>query len=209
MTVGLGSGTTSAFVVQKIGELLSAGEVRDIRGIPTSEGTAELAREVGIPLDGLADARPDVTLDGADEVTEGLAAIKGYGGALLREKIVAAASRTGLVVVADASKKVDALGSRGLLPVEVEPYGWEATFEALAALGSEPELRMDWNDPGAPFMTDGNHYTADCAFGTIDNPAALETAIRSIPGALECGLFVGLARAAVVAGPDGTEILGR
>lgn len=195
-------------MVQKIGELLSAGEIRDVRGIPTSEGTAELAREVGIPLDGLADARPDVTLDGADEVTEDLAAIKGYGGALLREKIVAAASRTGLVIVVDASKKVDALGGRGLLPVEVEPYGWEATFEALAALGSEPELRMHWNDPGTPFTTDGNHYTVDCAFGTIEDPAALEIAIKAIPGALECGLFIDLTRAAVVADAGGTQILG-
>ena len=209
MTVGLGSGTTSAFVVERIGELLADGELRDVRGIPTSEKTAELAGKAGIPLLGLADARPDVTLDGADEVAGDLVAIKGYGGALLREKIVAAASRTGLVIVADNSKKVDALGTRGPLPVEVEPYGWEATFEALAALGSKPELRMDGNDPGIPFVTDGNHYTADCAFGTIDDPAALETAIRAIPGALECGLFVNLARAAVLAGPDGTEILER
>lgn len=208
-TVGLGSGTTSAFVVERIGELISAGELRDVRGIPTSEVTAALAERVGIPLVGLAHARPDITLDGADEVTAGLAAIKGYGGALLREKIVAASSRTGLVIVVDGSKKVEALGSRGPVPVEVEPYGWEATLEALAALGSTPELRIDRDNPEMPFVTDGGHYTADCAFGTTDDPAALETAIRAIPGALECGLFIGLTRAAVVADDGGTEILER
>ena len=207
MTVGLGSGTTSAFVVQRIGELLAGGGLRDVRGIPTSEKTAELAMEASIPLLGLAEARPDVTLDGADEVTDDLAAIKGYGGALLREKIVAAASRTGLVVVADSSKKVGVLGSRGPVPVEVEPYGWETTFEALASLGSEPKLRMDPDVPDIPFLTDGGHYTVDCAFGAIQDPAKLETRIKNIPGALECGLFIGLTRAAVISDVAGTEIL--
>ena len=208
-TLGLGSGTTAAFVVERIGEKLIRGELRDVRGIPTSEATAELAGKVGIPLVGLAEARPDVVLDGADEVTEDLTAIKGYGGALLREKIVAASSRTGLVMVVDDAKKVDALGTRGPLPVEVEPYGWESTLEALAALGSKPERRMDWNDPGVPFATDGGHYTIDCSFGAIEDPASLQTAINNIPGALECGLFIGLARAAVVAGEAGTEVFGK
>ncbi len=207
-TVGLGSGSTSALVVERIGELLADGSLSGVRGIPTSEKTAELATGVGIPLDGLADARPDVTLDGADEVTTDLVAIKGYGGALLREKIVAAASRTGLVVVVDGSKEVASLGNRGPLPVEVEPFGWEATFEALSSLGCEPAMRMDPDDPGVPFLTDGGHYTLDCAFGTIGDPAALEIAIKNIPGALECGLFVGLARAVVISDEAGTRIVG-
>jgi ribose 5-phosphate isomerase A len=206
-TIGLGSGTTSAFVVRRIGELLEGGELSDVRGIPTSEGTAALAREVGVPTVSLAEARPTLTLDGADEIGPGLAAVKGLGGALLREKIVAASSTTGLVLVADASKTVDALGTMAPVPVEVDPYGWQATLEALSSLGCEPRLRMDAADPQQPFVTDGGHYTADCSFDAIGDPAALEAAIRAIPGALESGLFVGLALAAVVAGEDGVSIL--
>ena len=207
-TLGLGSGTTSAFVVKRIGELLAAGKLNDVRGVPTSESTAALARGVGIPLLSLAEARPTLTLDGADEVGPDLAAIKGLGGALLREKIVAHASTDGLVLVADASKKVGTLGTRAPVPVEVDPFGWQATLEALAALGCEPRLRMEAADPAEPFVSEGGHYTADCAFEGIEDPAALEAAIRAIPGALECGLFVGLARAAVVAGDDGVQVLG-
>ncbi|QIN83791.1 ribose-5-phosphate isomerase RpiA [Rubrobacter tropicus] len=206
-TLGLGSGTTSAFVVQRIGEKLAAGELRGVRGVPTSEGTAALAREAGIPLVGLSEARPTLTLDGADEIGPRLATIKGLGGALLREKIVAAASLDGLVLVADGSKAVDTLGTRGPLPVEVDPFGWEATFEALASLGCEPRLRMDRAEPGRPFVTDGGHYTADCAFGPIQDPPTLEAAIKNIPGALECGLFIGLARAAVIADQNGVRTI--
>ncbi len=205
MTVGLGSGTTAAFVVTRIGELLASGELRDVRGIPTSERTAALAREIGVPLVALSEARPALTLDGADEIGPHLALIKGRGGALLREKIVASSSESGLVVVADGSKPVRALGE-GPLPVEVEPFGWEATLEALSSLGCEPALRMDRADPQHPFVTDGGHYTADCLFPEIPDPASLEVEIKRIPGALECGLFVGLARAAVVARKGGVEI---
>ncbi len=206
-TIGLGSGTTSAFVVRRIGELLEGGELSDVRGIPTSEGTAALACEVGVPTVSLAEARPTLTLDGADEIGPGLAAVKGLGGALLREKIVAAASRDGLILVADGSKSVETLGARSPLPVEVDPFGWEATLEALSSLGCEPKLRMDAADPGRPFVTDGGHYTADCAFGPIGDPPALEAAIRAVPGALECGVFIGLARAAVISDEKGTRTL--
>ena len=205
MIVGLGSGTTAAFVVARIGELLAAGELRDVRGIPTSERTAALAREVGIPLTALSEARPLLTIDGADEIGPDLSVIKGRGGALLREKIVAAASAHGLVVVADGSKPVEVMGE-GPLPVEVEPYGWGTSLEALASLGCEPELRMDRADPRHPFVTDGGHYTADCLFRGIPDPSSLEVEIKRIPGALECGLFVGLARAAVVAREGGVEV---
>jgi ribose 5-phosphate isomerase A len=205
MTVGLGSGTTAAFVVARIGELLAGGELRDVRGIPTSERTAALAREVGIPLTALSEARPLLTIDGADEIGPDLSVIKGRGGALLREKIVAAASAHGLVVVADGSKPVEVLGE-GPLPVEVEPYGWGTTLEALASLGCEPELRMDRADPRHPFVTDGGHYTADCLFPGIPDPSSLEVEIKRVPGALECGLFVGLAQAAVVAREGGAEV---
>ena len=205
MILGLGSGSTVAFAVERVGELLAGGQLRDVRGIPTSERTAALAREVGVPLVALSEARPRLTIDGADEIGPDLTLVKGLGGALLREKIVAASSEGGLIVVADGSKPVDALGE-GPLPVEVEPFGWEATLEALASLGCEPVLRMDREDPRHPFVTDGGHYTADCRFPSIPEPASLEAEIKRIPGALECGLFVGLARAAVVARENGVEV---
>ena len=206
MVVGLGTGSTATFAVQKIGELVASGELRDISGIPTSARTTALANELGIPLATLSEARPRLTIDGADEISPELALIKGRGGALLREKIVASSSEEGLIVVADSSKLVDSLGS-GPLPIEIDSFGWESTLEALATLGCEPKLRMDWTDPGRPFVTDGGHYTADCAFDKISDPASLEVEIKHIPGALECGLFVGLARAAVVAGKSETDVI--
>lgn len=202
MILGLGTGSTAFWAVKRIGELLAGGGLTGVRGIPTSEATAEQARQEGIPLLELSEARPDLTIDGADEIDSELALIKGRGGALLREKIVASAGQ-GLIVVADSSKLVDALGE-GTLPVEVEPFGWESTAEALAALGSEPTLRMR---DDRPFVTDGGHYTVDCVFGSIPDPGELEVEIKTIPGALECGLFVGLSRAAVVSREDGTEII--
>jgi len=205
MIVGLGTGSTASWAVRRIGELLSSGALENVRGIPTSETTARLAQEVGIPLLSLAEARPEITIDGADEIDPNLALIKGHGGALLREKIVAAASGT-LIVVADDSKLVDALG-RDSLPVEVELFGWESTLEALASLGCEPKRRLVDGNPKSPFLTDGGHYTVDCAFPSIEDPAGLETEIRRIPGALECGLFVGLAQTAFVAGDDGTVVM--
>jgi ribose 5-phosphate isomerase A len=204
MVVGLGTGSTAAFVVRRVGELISSGELEDVRGVATSKRTAELAGEVGVPLVTLAEARPVVTIDGADEIGPGLALIKGGGGSLLREKIVAYATESGgLVVVADGSKLVGSFG-RHPLPVEVERFGWEVTLQALASLGCEPELRMDGKNP---FITDGGHYTADCRFGFVPDPAGLEREVKSIPGALECGLFVGLSRTAVVSRPDGTELI--
>jgi len=206
MVVGLGTGSTATFAVQRIGELVASGGLRDVRGVPTSARTTALANELGIPLATLSEARPRFTIDGADEISPELVLIKGRGGALLREKIVASSSEEGLIVVADSSKLVGALGA-GPLPVEIDSFGWESTLEALASLGCEPELRIDWTDPGRPFVTDGGHYTADCAFEKIADPASLEVEIKHIPGALECGLFVGLARAAVVAGENGTDVI--
>ena len=205
MVVGLGTGSTAAFVVRRVGELISNGELEDVRGVATSRRTAELAGEVGVPLVLLEEARPAVTIDGADEIGPGLNLIKGGGGSLLREKIVAHATEPGggLVVVADGSKLVDSLGGHPL-PVEVEPFGWETTLQDLASLGCEPELRMNGKNP---FVTDGGHYTADCRFASIPDPAGLEREVKSIPGALECGLFVGLARAAVMSRPDGTKFI--
>ena len=207
MVLGLGTGSTAAFVVRKVGQLIAGEALDDVRGVATSARTAALAQEVGVPLVALSEALPVITIDGADEIGPGLALIKGGGGSLLREKIVAYATGAGgLVVVADGSKLVDTLGE-GPLPVEVEPFGWEATLEDLASLGCEPELRMVPTDQQRPFVTDGGHYTADCRFASLPDPAGLEREIKSIPGALECGLFVGLARMAVVSRPDGTVMI--
>ena len=206
MIVGLGTGSTSSWAVRRIGELLTAGELSDLRGLPTSERTAELAQENGISLVSLSDARPDLTIDGADEISPSLDVIKGRGGALLREKIVARAGSEGLVVIADDSKLVDVLGE-GTLPVEAEPFGWEATFDALVSLGCEASLRMDESDENRPFVTDGGHYTIDCIFPSIPDPATLEKEIKSVPGALECGLFVDVVRAVVVAHADDIEVM--
>jgi ribose 5-phosphate isomerase A len=204
MVVGLGTGSTATFAVRRIGELVASGELRDLRGVPTSAKTTALANELGIPLATLSEARPYLTIDGTDEVSPDLALIKGRGGALLREKIVASSSEEGLIVVADSTKTVDILGA-GPLPVEIDTFGWEVTLEALASLGCEPELRMDWTDQGRPFVTDGGHYTADCKFDSIPDPASLEIEIKKTPGALESGLFVSIARAAIIAGENGTQ----
>jgi ribose 5-phosphate isomerase A len=205
MVIGLGTGSTASFAVCRIGELIAAGELRGVRGVPTSARTVALANEVGLPLATLSDTRPRFVIDGADEISPDLALIKGRGGALLREKIVASASEEGLIVVADSGKLVGSLGA-GPLPVEIDTFGWEATLEALAALGCEPDLRMDGADSAHPYVTDGGHYTADCAFDSIPDPASLEVEIKCIPGALECGLFVGLVRTVVVAGENGVEV---
>lgn len=205
MVVGLGTGSTASFAVRKIGELVSGGDLKDVRGIPTSARTATLAEEAGIPLVTLSEARPHVTIDGADEVGPDLTLIKGRGGALLREKIVAHASDAFIVII-DESKLVESLGV-GPLPVEIEPFGWEVTLEALASLGCEPELRMDPTDTQRPYVTDGGHYTADCRFASIPDPVTLERKIKRIPGALECGLFTGLARAIVVSREDRVETI--
>ncbi|CAN5149899.1 ribose-5-phosphate isomerase RpiA [soil metagenome] len=210
MVVGLGTGSTVSHAVWKIGELIENGSLSGVRGVPTSARTATMAHEVGIPLVTLSEERPLFTIDGADEIGPGLNLIKGRGGALLREKIVADAGEF-LVVVADDTKLVDTLGL-GPLPVEIEPFGWEVTLEALASLGCEPSLRLEGQgsqtgDPERPYVTDGGHYTADCLFPSIPDPAALEEEIKRIPGALETGLFIGLTKSAVIARQDGTEVI--
>ena len=193
--------------------MIAAGKLHGIRGIPTSARTAALARELSIPLVALSEARPVLTIDGADEVAPDLSVIKGLGGALLREKIVAHSSSRGLIVVADGSNAVECLGQVAL-PVEVELFGYEATLAAVASLGCDPTLRLEGSgsqtgDPERPYVTDGGHYTADCFFPDgIPDPDALEAEIKRIPGALETGLFVGLVHSAVVSRPEGTEILG-
>jgi ribose 5-phosphate isomerase A len=200
MLLGLGTGSTASHVVLALGRLLADGSLRDIAGVPTSEATARLAREHGVPLTTL-DEQPRLALclDGADEIGPGLGLVKGLGGALLREKIVASAADR-FVVVADASKRVARLGERAPVPVEVIPFGEAVCARALRALGAEPV-------PRAGFVTDEGNHILDCRFGPLDDPARLAEAIRSIPGVVEHGLFLGMAEAAYVAGDDGVELL--
>jgi ribose 5-phosphate isomerase A len=199
MALGLGTGTTASFVTIAVGRLLAAGDLDRIVAVPTSEATTALAREHGVPLATLAE-RPqlDVCLDGADEIGPRLGLVKGMGGALLREKIVASAADR-FVVVADASKRVERLGDLAPVPVEVIPFGEAVCARALAALGCTPE-------PRAGFVTDEGNHILDCRFGPIDDPEALASAIRSIPGVVEHGLFLGMAHAAYIAGPGGVEV---
>jgi len=204
MVVGLGSGSTASFVVRALGARMATG--LKIVGIPTSERTATLARSLGIPLATFAEyQRIDLTIDGADEVERGsLNLIKGMGGALLREKIVAAASRR-LVIVVDQEKLVDRLGDNTAVPVEVVQFGWQSTAAALERLGAAPRLRPAGEDH--PFITDGGNYILDCTFGGIGDPQSLERRINSIVGVVECGLFIGRSSDVIVAAPDGVEVL--
>ncbi|HZU26999.1 MAG TPA: ribose-5-phosphate isomerase RpiA [Bryobacteraceae bacterium] len=204
MIVGLGSGSTATFAVNALGRRVREG--LRITGIPTSEATAQLARQVGIPVSSLAcHDHVDMTIDGADEVeADTLNLIKGHGGALLREKIVASASKK-LVIVVDESKIVSRLGSHFAVPLEVVPFGWQATAKALRRLGASPALRTL---PGAdPFITDGGHYILDCNFGPISDPALLEEQLSMTIGVVEDGLFLGMTWRVFVGGEAGVRTM--
>jgi ribose 5-phosphate isomerase A len=188
MTVGLGTGSTAWWAIQKIGEKVSR-EHWEIRAIATSLRSEEQARSLGIPIVSFAEVGMiDVTIDGADEVNGQLQLIKGGGGALLREKIVATNSRL-MIVVADGSKQVETLG-KFPLPVEVVLFGWEKTFGKLQALGCRVERRMNGE---APYITDNGNYIADCHFGKIPDPASLHERINAITGVVDNGLFINIA----------------
>jgi ribose 5-phosphate isomerase A len=203
MIVGLGSGTTAAFAVDAIGERLREG--LRIIGIPTSEDTAARARALGIPLTNLTEVSEiDMTIDGANEVEQGtLNLIKGHGGALLREKIVANVTKH-LVIVVDDSKIVQHLAAKFPVPVEVVPFGWQATSRQLASLGAKPVLRQTAD--GKPFISDGGHYILDCAFGSV-NAVSLAKELDHIVGLVEHGLFIGFAKEVHVASSGGVRIM--
>jgi ribose 5-phosphate isomerase A len=210
MRLGLGTGSTAQAFVELLAQRVKAG--LDVVAVPTSEATRALAAKLGIALTTL-DETPelDLTIDGADEIGPDLALIKGGGGALLREKIVASASAT-MVVIADASKLVAALG-RFPLPVEIAPFGATATrraVEAAAAAAGCPgpaKLRLAQN--GHAFVTDGGHWLLDAQLQRIADPQALAARFAAVPGVMEHGLFIGLARTAIVAGPDGVRLIER
>jgi ribose 5-phosphate isomerase A len=199
MRLGLGSGSTAAHVVRAVARRLQAGELSGIVGVPTSEATATLARSLSVPLATLSEAPElDVAIDGADEIDPALDLIKGLGGALLREKIVASATRR-FVIVADDSKRVLRLGRRTPVPVEVIPFAEPVCRRALAALGCDPQLRDG--------RTDEDNVILDCHFeGGIGDPAGLAAAIHGIPGVVEHGLFLGMTAATYVAGPAGVIV---
>lgn len=205
MRVGLGTGSTAIFATRRIGELLASGELTDIVAIATSKATEQEARRLGIPL--LDDSIPeeiDVAIDGADEVDPSLNLIKGGGGALFREKIVAEASAA-FVVVVDESKLSKALGTRHTLPVEVSQFGWKSQEMYLADLGLTPSLRL--GSGGAPYVTDQGNWILDCATGPIADPDDLAAQIAVRAGIVGHGLFCGLASEVIVAGANGVRVI--
>src|SRR5579872_7352297 len=204
MIVGLGTGSTASFALGMLGQRVAEG-LRVI-GIPTSEQTAREARRLGIPLSTLEEHdRVDVTIDGADEVDVGtLTLLKGRGGALLREKIIASASEQ-LIIVVDETKLVDRLGVKSPVAVEVVPFGWRATARRLRSLVTSLERRTAAD--GAPFITDGGHYILDCACGGIEDPEALQRQLDGTVGVVEHGVFLALASRVIAGGPHGVRVL--
>ena len=208
MVLGLGTGSTTAYAIDELGARIADGRLRNVIGVPTSEATARRAQALGIPLTTLVE-QPllDLVIDGADEVDPQLDLIKGLGGALLREKIVAVAARRFITIV-DESKLVPRLGTRGPLPVEVTQFAWEAHARWLSGLGCRAELRR--HADGAPYVTDNGNYIIHCTFPDgIADPKALDAQLHARPGILEHGLFLGLATEVIVAGQDGVRILKR
>lgn len=210
MRIGLGTGSTAKHFVELLGEKVRAG--LDVVGVPTSEQTRAQALACQVPLSTL-DETPelDLTVDGADEIDPSLRLIKGGGAALLREKIVASASRR-MIVIADDGKLVEALG-RFPLPVEVVPFGLPVSIAAierlLASLGCHGSVTVRPDKAGGRLVTDGGHHIVDLALGRIDDPAALAEGLVAIPGVVEHGLFIGLATGAILASPSGLRTLGQ
>lgn len=203
--VGLGTGSTADHATRGLARRIEAEGLR-VTGVPTSEATARLARELGIPLRDLNDVDGvDLTIDGADEVDPALNLIKGGGGAHTREKLVARASRVEVIAV-DSRKVVPRLGEGFPVPVEVLAFGRDQVRRALTALGCTAELR---GGEESPFLTDNGNEVLDCHFPGIDDPAALEAAIKAIPGVVESGIFAGLTGILVVAGPTGVAVTER
>jgi len=207
MVVGLGTGSTTAYAVNRIGELFKSGDLKNIVGISTSIRTETLAGELGIPLCGLDD-QPliDVTIDGADEVDPDLNLIKGGGGALLREKVVAQSSRQNIIIV-DESKLSACLGTHWALPIEVIPFAVKTEENFLKSLGAAVTLRLD--DKEQPYQTDQNNFILDANFGKMADPDDLAARLNERAGIVEHGLFLGLASDVIVAAEDNIRHLKR
>jgi len=210
MRLGLGTGSTARHFVELLAERVRAGLA--VVAVPTSEATRADAERLGVPLSTLEETPElDLTVDGADEIDPDLTLIKGGGGALLREKIVASASAR-MVVIADQSKWVAMLG-RFALPIEVIPFGFTATRaaieKAVAAAGCPGPVRLRHTKDGLSFVSDSGHWIVDAALMRIPDPPALADRLARIPGVVEHGLFIGLAQTAVLAGPDGARVINK
>jgi len=201
--IGLGSGRAASAFITALGAQVDAG--RSVRGVPTSEATERLARAVGIRLAGLDEVSPEVTVDGADEVDPRLDMIKGYGGALVRERVVAAASGRQIILVGP-EKLVSVLGSRGRLPVEVVPFSLALARRRLETIAGAATVRTA---EGRPFVSDNGNLILDCAVGPIADPARLEREIHAVPGVVDTGLFLGTADTVLVADAGGVRELRR
>lgn len=207
MVVGLGHGSTALFALRRIAELLHCGELQNVMGVPCSTQVESEAHRLGIPLTTLGEHPVvDLTIDGADEVDSNLDLIKGGGGAFLREKIVAQASRREIIVV-DESKLSPKLGTHSPLPTEVIPFGWRSQASYLHSLGMRPTLRR--NRDGTPFKTDQGNLILDCPCGPISEPAQLAGRLNERAGIVEHGLFLGLATDVIIAGIGGIRHLHR
>jgi ribose 5-phosphate isomerase A len=206
MTLGLGSGSTATYFIQALGEKLKTGELKDIVGVPSSKRSETLARELGIALEELSPSGVDIAIDGMDEVDPQLNAIKGLGGAQTREKIVASSAKL-FILIGDETKTVKQLGEKAPIPVEVVPFGYKATIAKLAALGTRPEQRMGTEKGktgpdkmgGEPFITDNGNYIFHCFVTPPIDAQTLAVTMANIPGVLEHGLFLGMAKIAYVA----------
>jgi ribose 5-phosphate isomerase A len=206
MALGLGSGSTMRFVLDELGRRLASGQLSAIVGVPTSEQTAQIARDLGIPLSDFAQHPDlDLALDGADEIDPQLGLIKGNGGALVREKIVASAARR-LIIVADGSKLVAQLGSVFAVPIEVIPLAIPLITRRLSARGGGCTVRS--GPDGQPYLTDNGNLIIDYACGPIADPAALDLDLLRMPGIVDHGLFLGMADLAIVADAQGVRLIG-
>lgn len=199
--IGLGTGSTAKFAIEGLGRRIREG--LSVKGVPTSIGTEKLAREAGIPLVELNEVLVvDLTIDGADEIDPDFNMIKGGGGALTREKLVALASKKRVILV-DESKLVSKLGQSRSLPVEVLPFAWALSARSLSQLGCTTRRR---ERAALPFVTDNGNYILDCDFGAIAGPATLESRIKLLPGVIESGLFIGIADTLVIGFDDRVEV---
>jgi ribose 5-phosphate isomerase A len=207
MVIGLGTGSTADCFIRSLGVALKSGRLRNVRGVPTSIASDRLARQLNIPIVALSEhPQLDVAIDGADEIDPQLNLIKGLGGALLREKIIAQ-SAAKMIVIADDSKLVPVLGSKSPLPVEVAAFSHEIHVEHFRKLGADPTLRR--TDDGSIFETDNGNYIYDCRFARIEDPASLHAAIRAWAGVVDTGLFIHIAAMALVGSPAGVKTVSR
>ncbi len=205
MVIGLGSGSTAVFAMRRIADLFREGKLNGIEGVATSEAVLKEAQELGIPIIAEEMERSiDLTIDGADEVDPGLNLIKGGGGALLREKVVAQNSRR-VVIVCDDTKVSPKLGTKRAVPVEVLFFGWHAQLRYLESLGARVTVRQSGD--GSPFVTDSGNMILDCNFGPIADPADLALNLSARAGIVEHGLFLGLATDVIIAGKEGIRHL--